>query len=128
MWTQVFIEIRRRMLKKKNHAGNAPAILPLICAVAALTAFGAGDLMAQARQGSNQDPLFLTATNGTANFLAIVDTRTKQVTFVSTGGAGGASGNAGGVAVEGKLAAVVNFGSTNVTIFVRHGNTMESTQ
>ena len=51
------------MLKKKNHAGNAPAILPLICAVAALTAFGAGDLMAQARQGSNQDPLFLTATN-----------------------------------------------------------------
>jgi hypothetical protein len=48
--------------------------------------------------------------------------------FVPTGGAGGASGNAGGVAVSGSLAAVVNFGSTNVTIFVRQGNTMEPMQ
>jgi len=48
--------------------------------------------------------------------------------FVPTGGLGGAGGNAGGVAVEGKLAAAVNFGSSNVTIFVRRGNAMAPTQ
>src|SRR5262249_35298933 len=62
------------------------------------------------------------------NFLAVVNTRTKQVTYVPTGGLGGASGNAGGVAVEGSLAVVVNFGSSNVTIFVRHGDAMQPTQ
>ena len=41
---------------------------------------------------------------------------------------GGASGNAGGVAVQGTLAAAVNFGSTNVTIFARRGNGMKVTQ
>jgi hypothetical protein len=41
---------------------------------------------------------------------------------------GGVGGNAGGVAVSGQTAAVVNFGSTNVTIFTRRGNTMKATQ
>jgi hypothetical protein len=86
----------------------------LVCAVAA------------AARG--QDPLFLTATNGPNNFLAVVNPHTKQMDFVPTGGFGGASGNAGGVAVAGKLAAVVNFGSSNVTIFQRKGNAMEPVQ
>src|ERR1041385_4992579 len=43
-------------------------------------------------------------------------------------GLGGATGNAGGVAVAGRLAAVVNFNSTSVTILVRRGNAMEPTQ
>jgi hypothetical protein len=60
--------------------------------------------------------------------LAVVNTRTKQVSYVPTGGLGGASGNAGGVAVSGSLAAVVNFGSSNVTIFVRRGNGLEPVQ
>jgi hypothetical protein len=47
---------------------------------------------------------------------------------VPTGGAGGAGGNAGGVAVDGNLAAVVNFGSSNVTIFSRSGDAMAPIQ
>ena len=112
---------------KPNRAGNVLAILPLMCAVS-FTAFGADELQSQARQGRNQDPLFLTATNGANNLLAVVNTRTKQTSFVPTGGLGGASGNAGGVAVSGSLAAAVNFGSSNVTIFVRRGNAMEPVQ
>jgi hypothetical protein len=102
--------------------------VPLMLAIGAGAAFGAEDFQAQARQAKGQDPLFLTMTNGAANYLAVVNANTKEMNFVPTGGAGGASGNAGGVAVEGKLAAVVNFGSSNVTIFVRRGNAMEPTQ
>jgi hypothetical protein len=116
------------MSKKMNHAGAALAMMPLMCAVAASTTFGADVLQAQATQRSNPDPLFLTATNGATNFLAVVNTRTKETDYVPTGGTGGVSGNAGGVAVEGQLAAVINFGSSNVTIFVRQGNAMQPTQ
>jgi hypothetical protein len=117
----------KQMSTKRNRAGKVLAMLSLICAVAASTAASAH---AQATQGSGQVPLFLTATNpsGAANFLAVVNTRTQETNFVPTGGVGGASGNAGGVAVEGQLAAVVNFGSSNVTIFVRQGNAMQPTQ
>jgi hypothetical protein len=116
------------MYRKRNHATKALAMLPLICTLTASATFSASELQAQATHGSSQDPLFLTATNGAANFLAVVNTRTKEIDFVPTGGSGGASGNAGGVAVEGELAAAINFGSTNVTVFVRHGNAMQPIQ
>lgn len=108
-----------------NRAARAAAILPLMAGLA----FGAAgeEKLAQARGGAT-DPLFLTMTNGANNFLAVINTRTKGVTYVPTGGLGGAGGNAGSVAVDGNLAAVANFGSTNVTIFVRRGNAMEPTQ
>ena len=102
------------MLRNTHH-------IALLCALAASTAFGA-------KPDHDQDPLLLTITNGSANFLAVVNTRTKEMNFVPTGGAGGAGGNAGGVAVAGKLAAAVNFGSSNVTVFVRRGDGMEPTQ
>ena len=116
------------MFMKRNHAGKMLAILPLVCAMAAPTAFGADEQQLQAGQNRGQAPLFLTATNAANNFLAVIDSRTKEMDFVPTGGSGGASGNAGGVAVEGSIAAVVNFGSSNVTIFVRRGNAMVRTQ
>jgi hypothetical protein len=118
------------MSTKRNRAGNVLAMVSLICAVAASTAYGAEGSQARAQQSGSQDPLFLTATNGTgtANFLAVVNTRTQETDYVPTGGVGGASGNAGGVAVEGQLAAVVNFGSSNVTIFVRQGSAMQPMQ
>src|SRR5579871_1488294 len=106
-----------------NYTGAKPATF-LLCLAAILTASGAGELQAQVNRGGRQDPLLLTAANASPNFLAVINTRTKEVNYVPTGGAGGVSGNAGGVAVSGRLAAVVNFGSTNVTIFVRRGNTM----
>ncbi len=110
------------MLRKLNYAGPALALLSL-----AGSAFAADSIQAKAKP-SAQDPLFLTATNAATNVLAIVNTRTKQISYVATGGNGGVSGNAGGVAVSGKLAAVVNFGSSNVTIFEHVGNTMQPIQ
>ncbi len=100
-----------------------------MCAVAALAVLGADGLRAQRLGDGGRAPLFLTATNGTAgNYLAVVNTRTNEVDYIPTGGTGGASGNAGGVAVEGELAAVVNYSSSNVTIFVRQGDAMQPTQ
>jgi len=126
--TRPQIEKEKWMSKKSNYAVTAQAMLPLMFAMAASTTFGADALQAQARQGGDPDPLFLTATNAATNFLAVVNTRTKETNYVPTGGSGGVSGNAGGVAVQGQLAAVINFGSSNVTIFVRHGNAMQPTQ
>jgi len=111
----------------KNHTGNMLATVPLICAAMATIA-GAQEPAAPANPIGNPAPLFLTATNGATNYLAVINVRTKETKYVVTGGLGGASGNAGGVAVDGPLAAVVNFGSTNVTIFVRHGDSMQPTQ
>ncbi len=107
------------MSTKRNHAGKVLAMLSLICGP-----------LAHAQRGNGHDPLLLTITNGTvtANFLAVVNTRTQETDYVPTGGVGGASGNAGGVAVQGQLAAAINFSSSNVTIFVRQGNAMQPTQ
>ncbi len=115
------------MLTQKNFAGHTPAVFPLLCALAAIAVPGAGKLQAQSA-AHTAVPLFLTATNATKNSLAVINTRTQEVDYVSTGGTGGASGNAGGVAVSGALAAVVNFGSSNVTIFERKGNSMQPLQ
>ena len=112
-----------------KQAARTLATLPLLYAAVALGATAADQVQAtDAAAAAAVVPLFLTATNGTTNYLAVINARTKQTTYVPTGGNGGASGNAGGVAVSGKVAAVVNFGSGNVTIFVRHGNSMEPTQ
>ena len=115
------------MLKRRIY-GRALAIAPAMLLLAHSMAFAADELQAHAKQNRNQDALFLTATNGTVNYLVTVNTRTREMNLVPTGGAGGAGGNAGGVAVDGRLAAVVNFASSNVTIFVRRGNAMEPAQ
>src|SRR5438034_756944 len=113
---------------RRNHGVRTAAIASLMCTAMASAAFSAGELQAQAKQNHNQDPLFLTITNGSTNFLAVVNARSKEVNYVPTGGGGGASGNAGGVAVSGRLAAAVDFSSSSVTVFVRRGNAMEPTQ
>jgi hypothetical protein len=102
-----------RILKMKNHT----ALLLLCVGTASVT------LAATA-------PLFLTETNGTVNYLAVSNSNTKEIDYVPTGGAGGVGpGNiAGAVAVNGQMAAAINYGSSNVTIFVRHGNAMQPTQ
>ncbi len=104
------------------------AILTMIGAASAAFAQGGGGAHGQPAAAGKRDPLLLTATNGKANYLAVINTRTKQVDYVATGGVGGVGGNAGGVAVAGDLAAVVNFGSSNVTVFVRQGNWMQPAQ
>ncbi|HLK62653.1 MAG TPA: hypothetical protein VKU19_04410 [Bryobacteraceae bacterium] len=102
------------------------AILPLVYTGMAVRSF-ADNPQPLAKSGT-KDALFLTITNGTSNSLVVINTRTKQTAFVPTGGIGGASGNAGGVAVDGKLVAAINFGSSSVSIFVRKGDAMQPTQ
>ena len=100
----------------------------LIAARVTPQAFAAGAEASPAAAKAAKPP-FLSMTNGSRNnYLGVVNTATKETSYVPTNGFGGASGNAGGIAVLGSMAAVVNFGSQNVTIFLRHGNTMQPVQ
>ncbi len=81
----------------------------LLCGMA----FGAG---AQQRQ---QQTLVVTASNAATNDLLVYNTAGKLLQTVATGGKGGVSGNAGGIAQDRDRLAVVNFGSTDVSIFRR---------
>src|SRR4051812_29770108 len=94
---------------------TALVLLPLACSLTGTASLAAEDDSKQARAA--RDPLVLTATNGATNYLAVVNARTKEINYVPTGGVGNVAGNAGGVAVSGRMAAVVNFGSSTVTIF-----------
>ena len=112
------------MLSTRRSICHFTRLLFLAPALAMLSS-GADDTSRQARA---RDPLFLTATNGSANYLAVVNTRTGELNYVATGGVGNATGNAGGVAVSDRMAAVVNFGSSTVTVFIRRGDTMSPVQ
>jgi len=61
----------------------------------------------------------VTASNAPQNQLLVYDTAGQLLQTVPTLGQGGAGGNGGGVAATGELVAVVNFGSQNVSTFVR---------
>src|SRR5580704_4155148 len=63
------------------------------------------------------DPFVVTASNATANQLLVYSPSGKLLQTLSTKGAGGATGNAGGVQTSNGLVAVVNFGSQSVSIF-----------
>lgn len=60
-----------------------------------------------------------TASNAATNQLMIYSTSGKLLQTVATGGAGGVSGNAGGIAHSRDWLAVVNYGSENVSLFKR---------
>ena len=62
-------------------------------------------------------PLVVTASNATANQLLVYSPSGQLIQTLSTKGAGGATGNAGGVQTSDGLVAVVNFGSQSVSIF-----------
>src|SRR3954451_990732 len=84
----------KKMFAITNRVRRTATMLPLICAVASL-GFASNQQKALAKQDRGRAPLFLTATNGTPNFLAVVNTETREVNYVPTGGSGGAGGNAG---------------------------------
>jgi hypothetical protein len=71
---------------------------------------------------TNPNTLVVTASNATANQLLVYNTGGKLIQTIATGGAGGVSGNAGGIEAYDGLLAVVNFGSKTVSIFERAGN------
>jgi hypothetical protein len=72
---------------------------------------------AQGGSGWNDGDLIVTASNTASNALLVYNTNGGLVEQIPTGGAGGVSGNAGGIAQNHDLLAVVNFGSGNVSVF-----------
>ena len=81
---------------------------------------------------SPRDILVVTSTNDPAGNAVVVfklNPAAATLTFVDelpTGGQGGASGNAGAVQFKDVFGAVVNFGSNNLTRFIREGNSIQS--
>jgi hypothetical protein len=88
-------------------------IFPYISALALL----AGTVASAAAQDWDNHTFVVTASNATANQLLVYNTSGKLLQTVATGGQGGASGNAGGIAARDHRLAVVNFGSLSVSIF-----------
>lgn len=86
-----------------------------IWTVALASASAVGTLAQSGKQ------LVVTASNTTSNNLLVYDTSGRLVATVPTGGTGGVSGNAGGIASNGSRVAIVNFGSQTVSIFT-HSN------
>jgi hypothetical protein len=88
---------------------------------AVATAVLLGGAAAHASAEDVRGPLVLTASNATTNELLVLDTAGHVLRRLPTQGQGGVSGNAGGVAAGRDQVAVVNFGSSNVSIFERDG-------
>jgi DNA-binding beta-propeller fold protein YncE len=66
----------------------------------------------------SRNTLVVTSSNNAAgNSLLAFDSTGALVQTIATGGMGGVSGNAGGIAAAGQLVAVVNFGSQSVSVF-----------
>jgi len=89
-----------------NKAMYGSALLALMVASAA-----------HAQDQWHSGDLIVTSSNTASNQLLVYSINVRLVEQISTGGAGGVSGNAGGIAQNRDLLAVVNFGSGNVSIF-----------
>ncbi len=87
----------------------------LTAAAVAALALGA----ATTASAAGRDSLVLTASNATTNELIVMNTAGAVLRRIPTAGQGGVSGNAGGIAASRDRVAVVNFGSSNVSIFER---------
>ena len=83
----------------------------------ALAVFYAAVLTAAAQVDSKT--LVVTASNTSPNNLLVYNSSGQILDTVPTGGNGGVSGNAGGIAFAGNRLAVVNFASQNVSILSR---------
>jgi hypothetical protein len=103
--------ILSRIRKKSIHL--ASILVPLFGATTAIQA---------------ADPFVVTASNATANQLLVYSPSGQLLQTLSTNGAGGATGNSGGVQTSSGLVAVVNFGSQSVSIFQVGHNGLSLTQ
>lgn len=92
--------------------------------VALLLLAGAAGLQAQQTRGA----LVVTSTNAASNEVLVYDTAGILRQTIATGGQGGVSSNAGGIAVRQDGLAVVNFGSGSVSLFNRTGDQLALTQ
>ena len=80
---------------------------------------GAAGWHGRAVQAGQTEPLVVTSSNAATN--AVARLRLERAAHPASGdrGAGGVSGNAGGIAVDGRTVAVVNFGSGTVSLLTR---------
>jgi hypothetical protein len=92
-----------------------------ICNIAAATLMFGAIAVAQGQQWHPHTRI-VTASNAATNELLVYNSFDKLIQVVATGGKGGASGNAGGIATYKDLVAVVNFGSKTVSIFEHSGD------
>lgn len=89
-----------------------------VCSMALLSLLGAGSLYAQdSASARDNDVRVVTASNTVQNQLMVYDTHGTLLAQIPTHGEGGVSGNAGGIAQDQAMLAVVNFGSGNVSVF-----------
>ncbi|MEO5689720.1 MAG: hypothetical protein ABIR54_20370 [Burkholderiaceae bacterium] len=89
----------------------------LTATAAAVLLFGA--VTSASADSLGHGSLVLTATNATTNELLVLSTNGTLLKRLPTQGQGGVGGNAGGIAASHDRVAVVNFGSSNVSIFQR---------
>lgn len=87
--------------------------------VFSLLASAAGPAVAQTGALSQPSPLIVTASNTASNQLLVYSPTGSLVKVIPTGGQGGVSGNAGGIAQNHERLAVVNFGSNSVSVFAK---------
>ena len=103
-----------------------------IVMVLAVTLLLSSPVLAETEDGgsqANHSQLMVTATNNTTdNQLLVYNNAGQLIQTVSTGGQGGVGGNSGGIEANGNMLAVVNFGSMNVSIFQRSGNSLSLSQ
>jgi hypothetical protein len=88
-----------------------------ILGLALSTLFVAGSVPALAQSDPAAPRLILTASNAVANRLLVYGADGTLLHAIATGGQGGVSGNAGGIAQRHGRVAVVNFASGSVSIF-----------
>jgi hypothetical protein len=72
-----------------------------------------------ALQAGQTGPVVVTSSNAATNELLVYDTKGRLIQSVATQGAGGVSQNSGGIAVDRRTVAVVNFGSGTVSLLTR---------
>ena len=83
-------------------------------------------LVVPAQTAAARSPMFVAMTNSaSANALVAYAPDGTLVGTFSTNGKGGAGGNAGAVQAQGDLVAVPDFGSNDVAIFQRTGNSFK---
>ena len=78
-----------------------------------------GGVSSASAEGLGHGSLVLTASNATTNELLVLSTSGAVLKRIPTQGQGGVGGNAGGIAASHDRVAVVNYGSSNVSIFER---------
>lgn len=92
-----------------------------LLAVAVTTALMTMASAASAGAATPPDQMIVAASNTSANELMFFSSSGTLLRTLPTQGQGGVSGNAGGVAATRDRIAVVNYGSSNVSVFVRDG-------